>query len=365
MNMRKNTNKILLIFLTLLLISCGNEKEDIDSPIELRSVRSIVISTPENGVTRTFSGTAKADLQSNLSFRVSGTIETLEFKVGDQLNAGQLIATLDSSDYQLQAQQAVANLAQADATLRNAKANFERTKSLYENNNISRDQLDTARSNSESSAAQVRASNKALELARLNVSYTKLYATETCGVAEKNAELNEYVTAGQTILVVTCGEQLEIGLDIPESVISQIKNDMKALVTFSVAPDKEFTGKVTEVGVASSASTTYPVTVALDNTPESLRPGLAAQVSFRFENDSRQEHFVVPAVAVSEDVSGKYIYLVENTTKDQVGIIKKQSVQTGELTPLGLEIIEGVKEGDRVVTAGVNVVREGLEVISQ
>ncbi|MEM7402388.1 MAG: efflux RND transporter periplasmic adaptor subunit [Pseudomonadota bacterium] len=364
--MKINCQKVLvIIFSPLVIISCGNEKADVDPQTELRTVRSIVISTPENGVTRTFSGTAKADFQSNLSFRVSGTIETLEFNVGDQLKAGQVIATLDPSDYQLQAQQAVANLAQADATLRNAKANFERTKSLYENNNISRDQLDTARSNADSSAAQVRASNKALELARLNVSYTKLYAAETCGVAEKNAEQNEYVTAGQTILVVTCGEQLEIGLDIPESVIGQIKNDMDALITFSVAPDIEFMGKVTEVGVASSASTTYPVTVALEQTPEGLRPGLAAQVSFRFENDSQLDHFVVPAVAVGEDVSGKYIYIVENTSKDNVGVIKKQKVQTGELTPSGLEIIEGVKEGDRVVTAGVNIVREGLEVISQ
>ncbi len=348
-----------------MIISCDSDKAEFESPAELRTVRSIVISAPENGVTRTFSGTAKADLQSNLSFRVSGTIESLDVKVGDQLEAGQLIASLDPSDFQLQAQQAVANLAQADATLRNAKANFERTKSLYENNNISRDQLDTARSNADSSSAQVRASNKALELARLNVSYTNLYAAETCGVAEKNSEVNEYVTAGQTILVVTCGEQLEIGLDIPESVIGQIKNDMDAIITFSVAPDKEYLGKVTEVGVASSASTTYPVTVALEQTPEGLRPGLAAQVSFTFENTTHQEHFIVPAVAVGEDVAGKYVYLVESTEKEGVGSIMKQPVETGELTPSGLEIVEGVKEGDRVVTAGVNIVREGLEVLSQ
>ena len=355
---------VFIIFLTININSCSQEQETSQEPVTLRTIRSIVISAPENGVTRTFSGTAKADLQSNLSFRVSGTIETLDIKVGDQLKAGQLIATLDPSDYQLQAQQAVANLAQAEATLRNAKANFERTKGLYENNNISRNELDTARSNADSSAAQVRASNKALELARLNVSYAKLYAAKDCGVAEKNAELNEYVTAGQTILVVTCGDKLDIGLDVPESVIGQIRRNMDGIVTFSVIPDKQFLGKVTEVGVASSASTTYPVTVTLEETPEGLRPGLAAQVSFTFENSSHQEHFVVPAVAVGEDVSGKYVYLVEKTNKDKVGVIKKQSITTGELTPSGLEIIQGVKEGDRVVTAGVNIVREGLEVLT-
>ncbi len=360
--------QIIQVFLITTLIvniwGCGQDKESTEEDVALRSVRSMVVSTPENGLTRTFSGTAKADLQSNLSFRVSGTIQTLEIKVGDRLQADQLIATLDPSDYQLQAQQSVANLAQAEATLRNAKANFERIKGLYENNNISRDQLDTARSNAESSAAQVRASKKALELARLNVSYTNLYASEACGVAEKNAEINEYVNAGQTILVVTCGDRLDIGLDIPESVIGQIQNDMDAVVTFSIIPGQKFSGKVTEVGVASSASTTFPVTVTLTDTPSGLRPGLAAQVSFTFENSNQQEHFIVPAVAVGQDDSGTYVYLVEQTGKENVGLIKKQIVTTGELTPSGIEIVEGIKVGDHIVTAGVNIVREGLEVLT-
>ncbi len=362
--MKQTIQFILITTLIINIWGCGQEKDTTEEAVALRSVRSIVVSMPENGLTRTFSGTAKADLQSNLSFRVSGTILTLDVKVGDRLKADQLIATLDPSDYQLQAQQAVANLAQAEATLRNAKANFERVKGLYENNNISRDQLDTARSNAESSAAQVRASKKALELARLNVSYASLYASEACGVAEKNAEINEYVNAGQTILVVTCGDQLDIGLDIPESVIGQIQNDMDAVVTFSIIPGEEFAGKVTEVGVASSASTTFPVTVTLTDTPSGLRPGLAAQVSFTFENSTQQRNFIVPAVAVGQDDSGTYVYLVEQTGKEKVGLIKKQSVTTGELTPSGIEIVDGIKVGDHIVTAGVNIVREGLEVLT-
>ena len=84
--------KILLYVLCItIILSCSNETESSKEPAPLRTVRSILISAPENGVTRTFSGTAKADLQSNLSFRVSGTIESLDIKVGDRLKVDQQI----------------------------------------------------------------------------------------------------------------------------------------------------------------------------------------------------------------------------------------------------------------------------------
>ncbi len=358
------TNLILYFLLILILSACGDQQALQQEEHALRSVKTQLVGSSQHGVTRTFSGSAKANQRSNLSFRVAGNMQSLKVEVGDRLQPGDVIATLDPFEYQLQAQEALANLTQAQATLRNAKSNFERTKGLYENNNISRNELDSARANAESSSAQVSAANKVLELARLNESYTKLKAVETCNVAKSLAEVNEQVTAGQTIIEVTCGEGLDVELVVPESIIALLQRGMNANVLFSAIPDKIFTGKVTEVGVASSAGTTYPVTVALTETSDGLRPGLAAQVSFTFEKAENKRNFIVPAVAVGKDVSGKYVFLVEKTDKNNIGVVKRQAVTTGELTTTGLEIIEGVKEGDRVVTAGVNVIREGLEVLT-
>ena len=283
--------------------------------------------------------------------------------VGDQLEPGQMIAQIDPSQYQLEAQQASANLSQAEATMRNAQANFERLKGLYENNNASRNDLDSARATAESSKAQVSASRKALELARLNVSYTNLKASESCGVADVLTEMNENVSAGQTIVSVTCGEQLDVELAIPESMIALIKRDMNASVSFSAIPDQTFSAKVTEVGVASTTGATYPVTVALKDQVEGLRSGLAAQVSFEFEMNGGSKNLILPAVSVGEDVSGRYVFVVDNTEEQGVGQVRRQAVKTGELTPKGLEILEGVSDGDKVVVAGVNIIREGLKVL--
>lgn len=362
--MMKLINYSLLIALLFFLSACGQETNDTnETEIPLRPVRYITVSSIDTGTMRTFSGLAKAGQESNLSFRISGAIQALPVEVGNRLKQGQLIAEIDPSQYQLEAQQSQANLSQAQATLRNAQSNFERIKGLYENNNASRNDLDAARATAESTRAQVSAARKSLELARLKVSYTKLKASEACDVAAVLAEVNENITAGQTIASVTCGDSLEVELAVPESMIALIKRGMAASVNFSAITGKTFSANVTEVGVASTSGATYPVTVALTNKPEGFRSGLAAQVSFEFDMYGGTEHFIVPAVAIGEDVTGRYVFIVETTDKKGQGIIRRQAVTTGDLTPTGLEITEGISEGDKVVIAGVNVVREGFKVL--
>ncbi len=351
------------IMLSSLLLACGDSADQITNEVPLRPVRYVTVSLIEQGTMRTFSGLAKAGQESNLSFRVGGTIQSIPIEVGDRLQAGQLIAEIDPSQYQLEAQQAVANLSQAEATMRNAQANFERVKGLYENNNVSRNELDTARATAESSKAQVSAARKVLELARLNVSYTELKASESCDVADVLTEMNENVSAGQTIVSVTCGEQLDVELAVPESMIALIKRDMKATVSFSALPDKVFSAKVTEVGVATTTGATYPVTVALQDRADGLRSGLAAQVSFELDMHDGDKNYILPAVAVGEDIAGRYVFLVDATQEKSIGLIRRQAVTTGDLTPTGLEIIDGVSDGDKVVVAGVSVIREGFKVL--
>lgn len=364
MNKQIIIQRILIILTSLLMFSCSNDgSQQAETEPTLRPVRYTTVSSTELGSMRTFSGLAKAGQESNLSFRVSGTIQAIPVEVGDRLTSGQLIAEIDPSQYQLQAQQASANLSQAQATLRNAEANFDRIKGLYENNNASRNDLDSSRATAESSTAQVRAARKALELARLNVSYTTLKSSEACDVAEVMTDKNENITAGQTIVSVTCGDRLEVELAVPESMIAAFKRGMEASVSFSAIPNKQFSALVTEVAVTSSAGATYPVTVSLNDKPDGLRSGLAAQVTFEFATSKGESHFIVPAVAVGEDVEGRYVYLLDATDEQGVGLVRRQAVTTGELTATGLEIIEGVEDGDKVVIAGVNVVRQGFKVL--
>lgn len=351
----------LLFFISILFLSCG--KEEVQEEI-IRPVRYIQAFSTGGSRIRSFSGVAQAGLESNLSFKVPGTIKRIAVKVGDKVKRGELIAQLDPSDYELQVQQADASLANAQAQARNAKANYDRIRTLYENNSASRSELDGARAASESAEAGVRAVEKQLELARLQLSYTTIRAPTAGAIAQVNAEINENIQIGQTVVILTSGSQIEVQVSIPEVLITQIKQNKKVTVTFDAIPDREFTATVREVGVAAiGVGTAFPVTVRLDKGDPAIRPGMAAEVAFLFESKDEKERYIVPSHAVTEDREGRFVWIVEPISDEPgYGTVHRRSVAVGDLTTEGLEIFEGLSDGDLVVTAGMSRLTQGLKV---
>lgn len=347
---------MILILLMSLLVSCSEP----EPPQEIvRPVRYVSIEPAALGQTRVFSGIAKAGLEADLSFKVAGTVERLLVNVGDTVSAGDLIARLDATDYRLRVQEAEAGLRRAQAEERNAQSEYDRVQSLYENNTASRSELDAARAQFESAGANVVSVTKQLEQARRQFEYTTLAAPDSCAVASTGVEVNENVQAGQTIASVTCGGAGEIEFSVPENVISRISKDQPVQISFNAISDEPLSGFVSEVGVAvTSASQTYPVTAALFDWHPGIRPGMAAEVSLEFEPG---ETISVPAVAVGEDRNGRFVFVLEELDGG-FGTARRRAVDVGELTAQGLQISSGLDAGDKVVTAGVSRITDGLKV---
>jgi len=339
---------------------CGGES---DPPAELiRPVRYEKIYTTGGTRVRIFSGTARAGTRSQLSFKVAGTVEQVAVNVGDAVGKNELIALLDDSDYRLQVQEAEASLAQAEANERNARSSYERTQALWENATASKQDLDAAQAAFESASAQVRSIEKRLELARLQVEYTRLAAPFTGAVAEVSVEPNENVQAGQAVIVLTSDEKPEVSVTIPGALISQVRPGNSATVTFAAIRDKSYPATVTEVGVTSTGfATTFPVAVVLDSSDDMVRPGMAAEVAFRFETAGTQERLIVPPVAVGEDHQGRFAFVVEELAEG-FGVARRREVRVGDLTSEGLEILSGLQEGELVITAGISRIKDGQKV---
>ena len=165
---------MMMVLLGLALVGCEQETPP---PVKvIRPVRFQAVSLTSGERVRTFAGTSKAGEETVLSFKVPGTMKHKRIKVGDKVKRGQTIAELDPRDYVLQVQSADAALARARAEARNAAATYSRTRGLYENNNASREELDAARAGHEAAKAQVRSAGKQREIARQQLSYTKLKA---------------------------------------------------------------------------------------------------------------------------------------------------------------------------------------------
>ncbi|MDH3672005.1 MAG: efflux RND transporter periplasmic adaptor subunit [Gammaproteobacteria bacterium] len=357
------------LWFTLLLATTGflvNSCEEPAAPNPvLRPVRVQPVLVTGAERERTFAGTSKAGLESNVSFRVAGTIQRLAAKVGDRVKPGTLIAALDPKDYQVQAQEAEASLERARAEERNARANYARVRELYENENASRNELDQARAAAESAAAAVRSAGKQLEFARLQLTYTRLKASADCTVADTYVEEAENVQAGGRVAMLTCGYRPEVEVGVPEAFITQIEKGSRVAVTFDAIPGKTFTAVVTEVGVAvTGQATTYPVIVRLDKPDPQMRPGMAAEVAFRFGTAGGDDRILVPPFAVGEDRQGRFVFVAAPADPPEPGIAiaRRRPVTVGELTTEGLEILEGLNDGDLLINAGVSRIEDGLKV---
>lgn len=343
----------------LLLTACETE-EPVQEPI-IRPVRTQLVFSTGGTRIRTFSGTAQAGLESRLSFKVAGTVQTLNVEVGDHVKAGDLIAELDPIDYRLQVEEAEASLDRARADLRNAEAKYSRIRALYENRNASRDDLDAARAGAESARAQVHSIEKRLELARSQLGYTRLKAATDGAIAMVGVEINENVQAGQTVVLLTSGARAEVKVGVPGILIAQVQEGSAVRVTFDAIPREVFPASVTEVGVVTGMSTTYPVTVRLEAEDPDVRPGMAAEVAFRFGSPDDRERFIVPPIAVGEDRNGRYVFVVEQD-EDEMGLTRRRPVKVGELREEGIEILEGVSDGDLLVIAGISKIVDGMKV---
>jgi len=358
----KAISQIKIISLIILInLSCSNKQEQEKELIRPVKYQKVV---PGGGVqNRSFTGTAVSGTEIRLSFKVSGTLNSLKVKIGQEVNKNTLLATVDNSDYVLEYEKSDAAVKNADATEEQTESNFERIRTLYENGSASLSDYESAKAAYESARANESSLKKARKLARAQLAYTNLYAPIKGKISDISVEVNENISSGQQVMVISTEGDLEVNLGVPESFISQVSIQDEVEITFSTLPNQVFRGIVSEVSFSiNSQMATYPIVVKIDDEGGNIRPGMAATVKFtqRLTNPDAPDVLLVPTQAIGEDENGNFVYIL-NATEDFY-TVKRQAVTIGELTSSGFEVTEGLAEGDFIATAGLQMLLEGMKV---
>ena len=335
------------------------QKEEVLRPVEYQEVGN---SSAQN--VRTFSGIAKAGDEIELSFRSNGIITTLDIKVGQKVNKGDLIAKLDNVQANLAYEQSVSALNSAKSAMNTAKSSLDRVKSLYEKGSNSLSDYENARNSYQTALDQYESAkrNKGIQQSQINYGYIR--APKTGIIAAKNSELNENVSAGQVIAVLNAGDHTNIEVGLPENVINKVKLGMNPDIAFSALLDQKFTGNVIEISpIVGEGTATYPVKIDITNVTKDIKPGMTANVTFNFgdEQSVTDTSLVIPVKSVGEDGTGRFVFLIEADT-DSTGIVKKQHIELGELTTSGFKIKSGLSKGQKIATAGLQTLLDGQKV---
>jgi len=351
--MKKLSKVTIPVLIALLLVTaCGKAPENTEPPA-LRLVRTLEVAEPGNSGWREFPGVVDAAQKAELSFRVSGNLKKMPVLEGAVVKKDQLLAQLDDTDYKIQ-------LKSRQAEYDQASSDFNRAKGLVDQGLISRSDFDKLK-------AQDEAARSALEAAKQNLEYTSLRAPFAGRIARRYVQNFEEVSAKQTIFSLQDLSSMTIKVDVPESLMIRVKHGTRPDVTasFDQIPDKQFPLTLIEVASQPDPNTkTYEVTFSMPVVKGfNILPGMSVTVRGKPPHDATvaDQNITVPSHAVLEDSQGRFVFVVKKSSEGR-GVVEKRTVNTGALTSEGLEITSGLVVGDKLVTAGMSKMYDGLEV---
>ncbi len=356
----KYTRVVLGLCYMTIIFSCNSKKETPEKII--RPVKYTEVKYLGGEKIRNFSGAAKTEKIINLSFRNSGIITELNMTLGQQVKKGQLLAKLDNVQSRLNYESALETKSSAESQMNTSKLNLNRVRKLYEKGSSSLSDYEAAKNSYRNAVASFESSKRSVAIQQEQIRFGYVYAPEDGVIATVNSEVDENVSPGEVIGVLNAGTAIEIELGLPESVINSVKKDMKVEVSFSAIKDETFNAMVTEVAPALDRNTsTYPVTVVVMDKDERIKSGMAANVVFEFaEHQTGKKQLVVPASAVGEDSNGPFVFIIEGN-KEKANV-KKQKVTIGALTSEGFEVTSGLNVGQKIATAGLQMLLDQQEV---
>jgi RND family efflux transporter MFP subunit len=273
---------------------------------------------------------------------------------------------IDPRDYEVQVKTLEAQLNVSRAQLNHAQAEYSRIRGLFEHDNVSRSDFDTAQSALDMAQGQVDATTQALKKAKLALDDTLLKAPYDGTVADTFVDSYQRVAPFQPVLLFQGQGGLKVVIQVPENEMSawMAKRKDSFPVSFDVLP-----GLVVEAHVAEFSTENDPLTqtfaVSLELTPpipESVIPGMTASVQWPQSNGEsafEKPVVVIPLTCIVTEASGNpYVWKFQKNDNTLI----KQVVKTGDLTDSGIVILKGLNPGDQILAAGIHFAFEGQTV---
>ena len=344
-------SRLWIVLAALIATTAVGCKKQAPPAAQARPVRTITIEQAAVGETISLTGQVRAKDNESLAFRVDGRMIERPVNVGDELKPGQLVGRLNPQNQVDAVRVAEAQASAAQAKLDEAQKTFWRQQELLKSGWTPRAQFDNAQQALLSAQAMVNTNQALLREAQEQLSYTDLSADAPGSVTAVGAEPGEVVHAGQMIAQVARKGGRDAVFDVPEHLMRTGPRNPVVEIALTNDPTVKATGRVREVAPqANSATRTFEVKVGLIDPPEAMRLGSVVTGSIHLAAPPGVE---VPASALTESDGRPAVWVVDP---------HKQTVSLRTVTVVRYDatsavISEGLKRGDIVVTAGVQVLR--------
>jgi len=335
----KNAKIILFLLsagsLALLNSACSNESQSKDTG-DKDSTAAIPVETTaaQRGTISAYystTATLEAEEEAMVVAKVRGVVQELNIEEGDMVETGQVLARMEDEQLEIEAER-------AKATMDRLYNEFHRNKELYEKNLISAEQF-------ENSKFEYQSQKAAYELAQLKVEYSTIRAPISGVVSQRLIKVGNMVNTDQEVFKITDFDPLLAVLHVPEHEMSKLQKGQTALIQADAVQGTTFEGEVLRISpVVNPETGTFKVTIAVEDDSNRLKPGMFGRV--RIVYDTRPNALMIPKNAVMSEDGNSSVYVIND------GMAYRKEIQTGYVNGSNIEVVDGLNDGETVVTIG-------------
>lgn len=346
---------VVVVMAAALLLSACSKPAPPEVPI--RAVRVLTVGMDAVQASHEYSAEVRPRIESRLGFRVAGKIIRRQAEVGQRVKAGQILAQLDSKDYQLADTAARAQVAAAQTNRDLAAADYKRYSGLKDQNFISGAELERRDSVLKAAQAQLAQAQAQQAVQGNQAGYANLVADISGVVTAIEAEPGQVVAAGTPVVRIAQDGARDVVFSVPEDKVAAIKPG-RVVDVVQWASATRLTGKVREVAASADPQTrTFLVKVALDGANS---PAIGSTVTAipQALGDTVVKVIKLPTSALKQDGQTSAVWVLDKATMT----VKSQPIQIATADGNEAVVASGLKPGDVVVSAGVHVLSPGQKV---
>lgn len=337
---------VVILAVALIVIKLIINKSTIDKNKQTReNVTTTVTVKPvikkEQNSTLSLTGVTAAKQEVTLKAETAGQITAINFNLGDYVNQGKILVEIDGKLSELAVESAQLNLNKLEDE-------YNKTKNLYSGKATSETKLRDAKNDYEKAKVT-------LEQTKKQFGFTRIMATQNGYILSKFVEKGSYVAPGVPIVSLVDVSQLKVTVNVSESDVYSLRTGQSVKITSSVYPGVVFDGKITFVSQQGDKAHNYPIEITLNNkSAKPLKAGTFVNVDFNFP--AEKSKLLIPREALIGSIKNAKVYVVNNNTAKQVSIVIGRDLGNY------LEVLNGLNEGDKVVTTGQINLSDGLAV---
>jgi len=327
----------------------------------------VTVATIQKGdidITRRALGTVTSLANVTVRTQINGQLQEVAFQEGQMVHQGDFLAQIDPRPYQIALEQATGALERDQALLKDAKLNFDRYQKLWSQNSIAKQTLDTQESLVHQDEGNVVTDQSQIDSAQLNLTYAHITAPVTGRVGLRQVDAGNYVQTSDVngLVIITQLQPITVIFTLPEDDVPAVMklynaNDELTATAYDRAQNAKLaTGRLTAVDNQINISTgTFQLRSQFDNQDGTLFPNQFVNVELKLY--TQHDATLAPTASIQRGTPGTFVYKLKDDNTVAVQVVKLGATQGDNVA-----ITDGLAPGDKVVTEGVDKLRDGAKV---